>query len=164
MDELTPFVRVVMLPGSDNVRPRLDPQCCQFALYAEHSPIHRWGIFAAERIPARRRVIEYTGQRINAREARRRRVRPHMYLFRTSAQRFIDGAIGGSGAEYINHGCAPNLIARVRKGHVTYVSARAIAIGEELLVDYRLDGDVPRIPCCCGAVTCRGTLNRVRPG
>ncbi len=163
MDELTPFVREVMLPGSDSVLPRIVPDACYFRLRIGASPIHRWGVFADESIPARRRVIEYTGQRITPREAWRRRVRPLLYLFRTSANRFIDGAIGGSGAEYINHSCAPNLIARVRKGRVTYVSAIPIASGDELSVDYLLGGDLPSLPCRCGAETCRGYLNRPLP-
>lgn len=163
MDELTRFVREVMLPGADGAQPVLDPAACYFRLQPGPSRIHRWGIFAAEPIPARRRVIEYTGERITPREAWRRRVRPLMYLFRASARRYIDGAIGGSGAEYVNHSCAPNLLARVRKGRVTYVSASPIASGDELLVDYRLSGELPEIPCRCGADECRGYLNLIRP-
>ncbi len=108
-------------------------------------------------------MIGYTGQRIGPREAWRRRVRPLLYLFRTSTRRYIDGAIGGSGADYVNQSDAPNLIASVRRGRVTYVSACPIASGDELLVDYRLGGDLPSIPCHCGAVVCRGSLNLVLP-
>lgn len=103
--------------------------------------------------------MEYTGERIGPREAFRRRVRHRLYLFRTSARRYVDGAIGGSGAEYINHGCEPNLVARVRKGRVMMVSLRRIAAGEELLLDYRVSGDVPLAPCHCGAPGCRGYQN-----
>jgi SET domain len=111
-DDTTAFVREVMLPGGPWHEPRIEPSACAFHLRAGRSSIHRWGIYAAEDIPARRRVIEYTGQRITLREGWRRRLRPQLYLFRCSARRLIDGGIGGSGAEFINHGCEPNLVAR----------------------------------------------------
>jgi SET domain-containing protein len=157
--KLTDFVRTVVLPGSAAGRPRLDRSACRFRLLIGPSRIDRWGVFAAEAIPARRRVVEYTGERIGLREAFRRRVRHRLYLFRTGERRYVDGAIGGSGAEYINHGCEPNLVARVRKGRVMMVSLRRIAAGEELLLDYRVSGDVPLEPCRCGAPGCRGYQN-----
>lgn len=157
--KLTAFVREVVLPGSTRARPRLNRAACRFRLKAGRSKIHRWGIFAAEEIPPRRRVIEYTGQHIGLKEAFRRRIRPYLYLFRTGLRRYVDGAIGGSGAEYINHSCAPNVIARVRKGRVMLVSLRRIRQGEELLLDYRVTGDVPLLPCRCGSDVCRGHMN-----
>ena len=160
MPELTAFVREVLLPGGPDAVPRIDPAACRFRLRYGRSPIHRWGLFAAEPIPARRRVIDYAGQKVDVKESRRRQVRPHIYLFWVSPKRAIDGAIGGSGAEFINHGCEPNLVARVRKGHATLVSLRRIERGEELLFDYRLSGDVPPLACHCGARSCRGIMNR----
>jgi len=140
--------------------PHIVVQACAFRLEYRPSPIHRWGIFAVEPIPARRRVIEYTGERINPREMRRRSVRPRIYIFWVSPRVAIDGAIGGSGAEFINHSCAPNLIARTRHGRIHFVSLRPIAAGEELLLDYKVGGDTPLIPCNCGSPQCRGFLNR----
>jgi hypothetical protein len=162
-EEITAFVRDVVLPGGPDSVPRLDPDACRFALTWGPSGIHRWGIFAAERIPRRRRVIEYTGERIGRAEAFRRRLRPRAYLFRVGPRRAIDGAVGGSGAEFINHGCEPNLVARARGGRVLLVSLRAIERGEELLLDYRLVGDVPWLPCRCGSARCRGFLNLPPP-
>ncbi len=157
--DTTAFVREVLLPGGPWQTPRLDPAACAFALRVVRSDIHRWGVAAAQDIPARRRVIEYTGERIGFREAWRRRFRPQLYLLRCSARRVIDGAIGGSGAEYINHGCEPNLAPRFDHGRVFLSSLRPIACGEELLLDYRLSGDLDPVPCRCGAARCRGFLN-----
>jgi hypothetical protein len=162
--DLTAFVREVVLPGGPDAMPRLDPRACHFALTPRASPIHRWGIFAADAIPARRRVIEYTGQVIDAGEVYRRRIRPHLYLFWLGPDRAIDGAIGGSGAEFINHGCEPNLVAHVRRGGITLVSLRRIACGEELLFDYQITGDVGFLECRCGAPSCRGFMNRPPAG
>lgn len=158
--ELTAFVREVLLPGGPDAVPRLDPTACRFALAYGRSAIHRWGIFCAEPIPARRRVIEYTGEKINWAEAYRRRIRPCIYLYWTGPRSAIDGAIGGSGAEFINHSCAPNLIARVRRGRVTLVSLRRIGAGEELLLDYQITGDGSWLECRCGSPSCRGFMNR----
>lgn len=158
-DEVSDFVRTVLMPGGPAHRPRIDPSACAFGLRLARSRVHRWGVFAAEDIPARRRVIEYTGERISPREGWRRRLRPQLYLFRCSPRRLIDGGIGGSGAEFINHGCEPNLLARFDHRRVFLTSLRPIAKGEELLLDYHVRGDIDPIPCRCGAAQCRGFLN-----
>ncbi|MDX2180368.1 MAG: SET domain-containing protein-lysine N-methyltransferase [Bryobacteraceae bacterium] len=140
--------------------PRLDPQACQFKLRIGPSRIHRWGIFAAEPIPARRKVIEYTGERISRRETKRRAdSREHVYLFTLDNYWSIDGAVGGSGAEYINHSCDPNVQAVILRGHILYMSKRPIRKGEELLIDYRFAWNVEKVRCGCGAATCRGYIN-----
>ena len=143
---------------SGNVKPRVDPRFCRFKLRAGESAIHRFGVFAAEPIPARRRVIEYTGRKIDDEEADRLSSRRHVYLFSLESGKTIDGAVGGSGAEFINHSCEPNLIAREQKGRIWYSSLRRIEPGEELTVDYRLDSD-DEYPCGCGTASCRGVLN-----
>ena len=127
------------------------------------SKIHRWGVFATEFIPAKRKVIEYTGERINRRETKRRAdEREFTYLFTLDPYWTIDGAVGGSGAEYINHSCQPNLTSRIIKGHILYLSLRDIKPGEELTIDYRFDKKVERVPCKCGAAKCRGTINLLK--
>jgi SET domain-containing protein len=124
------------------------------------SKIHRWGVYATEFIPARRKVIEYTGEKISRRETRRRSEANEMiYLFTLDNYWTLDGAVGGSGAEYINHSCDPNLVARIVRGHILYMSRRDISPGEELTVDYHFDKKVERVACRCGAQNCRGTIN-----
>jgi uncharacterized protein len=88
-------------------------------------------MFAEECIPARSKVIEYTGDRINCREARRRAARSHVYLFTHDEYWRIDGGVGGNGVELINHSCEPNLHSCRIKGHILYFSKREIAPGEE---------------------------------
>lgn len=146
---------IIFDPG----KPKLDPQHVCFRLRVGRSKIHRWGVFAAERIPPNRKVIEYTGERISRREAKRRSERDLHYLFTLDAYWTIDGAVGGSGAEFINHSCDPNLRSCILKGHILYMSRRWIEPGEELTVDYRFAPDVERVPCHCGATNCRGTIN-----
>jgi uncharacterized protein len=138
---------------------RIDPQFCNFKLRIGESKIHHRGVYALERIPARRKVIEYTGERINRKETKRRGQGTITYLFTLDDYWTLDGAVGGSGAELINHSCEPNLYTMIFKGHILYMSKRDIEPGEELTVDYRFDKKIERVPCKCGAKTCRGTIN-----
>ena len=140
--------------------PRIDPRYVCFKLLIQPSKIHRFGVYAGESIPANRKVIEYTGQRISNREASRRDGGRHTYLFELDRHWTLDGSIGGSGAEIINHSCEPNLIARVMKGHILYMSLRRIRRGEELTVNYNFAADSSAGPCRCGARNCRGTMVR----
>ena len=71
----------------------------------------------------------------------------------------LDGAVNGSGAELVNHSCAPNLITRIFKGHIIYMSLRPIRKGEELTVDYNYDDTDETMRCICGAPGCRGIIN-----
>lgn len=139
--------------------PRIDPRHAAFRLEVRPSRIHRWGVYALERIPARRKVIEYTGERIARAESKRRAAGPLVYLFALDSYWCLDGAAGGSGAELINHSCDPNLRAWVSKGHILYMSRRIIRPGEELTVDYCFARNVGRVRCACGAASCRGTIN-----
>src|SRR6202789_3190920 len=137
--------------------PSIDHRYACFKLEIRSSKIHRWGVYAAEDIPARRKVIEYTGERINRRETKRRcdeqdRI---IYLFTLDSYWTLDGSVGGSGAEYFNHCCDPNIVVIIRQGHILYMSRRAIRKGEELTVDYHFAKNVDKVPCKCGAAICR---------
>src|SRR5580704_15939181 len=123
-----------MALGPVEVR-RIDPRFACFKISIRRSRIHGQGVYAGERIPPNRKVIEYTGERINHREAKRRDVGAPTYLFALDKRWTLDGSVGGSGAELINHCCEPNLISRVMKGHILYMSLREIQPAEELIVD-----------------------------
>jgi SET domain-containing protein len=140
--------------------PHIDPCFACFQLSIRASRIHRFGVYAGERIPANRKVIEYTGERINRREAKRRNNDDFTCLFAVDKYWTIDGSAGGSGAEIINHSCEPNLISRVMKGHILYMSLRVIPPGEELTIDYNFPANTSPSPCRCGAAKCRGTMQR----
>lgn len=145
--------------GSSLAPPTIDPQQAAFRLFVAESKIHRWGVYADEDIPPRRKVIEYTGERISRKETKIRASRPLNYIFTLDKYWSIDGSAGGSGAQFINHSCHPNTVARIIKGHIIYFSTRAIRKGEELTVDYNFGKDVEVVLCACGADDCRGTIN-----
>jgi SET domain-containing protein len=139
--------------------PSIDPLYACFALEIRPSKIHRRGVYALQRIPAQRKVIEYTGERISRRETKIRGQGDLTYLFTLDDYWTLDGAVGGSGAEIINHSCEPNLRTNIIRGHILYWSKRVIKAGEELTVDYRFSSKIERVPCRCGAKGCRGAIN-----
>jgi SET domain-containing protein len=145
---------------------RIDPHNTRFLLLVGRSPVDRYGVFAGEDIPPNRRVIEYTGERISYRAANRRFAkilrsnrRRRFYFFILSRRWVIDGSVGGSGAELINHSCDPNLVRRRIRGHIYYYTRKRIRAGEELNIDYRFAKDTLRCKCRCGSPKCRGTIN-----
>jgi uncharacterized protein len=151
------------------ITPRIDPRYACFKLRIGRSRIHRRGVFADETIPAHRKVIEYTGARINSKEAARQlaslgsaKSNYVTYLFELNRHWVIDGAVGGCGAEMINHSCNPNLRQKIYKGHILLMSGRKIKRGEELAYDYRFDNEAQRVRCVCGSRKCRGTINITR--
>ena len=146
-------------PKTTEAAPVVDPRHACFKLEVRSSKIHRWGLYAGEAIPKRRKIIEYTGEKISRRETKRRADGPLNYLFTLNSYWCIDGSVGGSGAQYINHSCEPNCYAWIHKDHILYMSARDIRKGEELTIDYHFEKDVERVPCSCGAKKCRGTIN-----
>jgi SET domain-containing protein len=145
--------------------PRIVTKLAKFTLRIGRSRIERYGVFAGEAIPARKRVIEYTGERISEREGLRRAIKMlwagkagRIYTVRLNRRWKIDGAVGGSGAELINHSCEPNLTMRKIRRQIFLYSFRKIRVGEELTVDY---GFRCSLPCHCGSAKCRGTMCHV---
>src|SRR3974377_114579 len=113
--------------GSTLIRnPAIDRRYAPFRLVIRESTIHRRGVYALEPIPARRKVIEYTGERISRRETKRRGDGKVTYLFTLDDYWTLDGAFGGSGAEIINHSCDPNLRSMNLRGHILYMRNRTI--------------------------------------
>ena len=144
-------------------RPRINPKYAGYKLAIRKSKIHRFGVYAEERIPANRKVIEYTGERLNRRETKKRGEGEYTYLFTLNKYWTLDGAFGGSGAEIINHSCEPNVVARIMKGHIIYMSLRVIKPGEELTVDYNFEYVGDRTSCACGSPSCRSVMERMTP-
>ena len=147
--------------------PSIDPAFAAYPLRISLSRIHGYGVFAAGPIPPGRKVNEYTGERIRQPQVYERlmkrlaRGRPKVtYLFRLNRTWSVDGGVGGSGAEFVNHSCDPNLRRRILQGHILLFSRRRIRTGEELSLDYRLHPNTFRIRCRCGSPNCRGFLNR----
>ncbi|MBZ5552161.1 MAG: SET domain-containing protein-lysine N-methyltransferase [Acidobacteriia bacterium] len=131
------------------------------------SAIHRQGVFATSAVQSGRRIVQYLGEKITAEESDRREElysdRGVTYLFDMENGYAIDGGVNGNIAVYINHSCDPNCFIEIEGDEIWVVARRAIAPGEELTYDYWFDAaddEAAAIPCCCGATSCRGTINR----
>lgn len=134
------------------------------------SPIAGLGVFAARRIKAGTRVIEYLGERISSDEADERydddaMTKHHTVLFAVDDDTVIDAAVDGNEARFINHACAPNCEAVSEDGRIFIEAIADIAAGTELVYDYSLTRDEPwddrwaeLYVCRCGAPGCRGTI------
>jgi SET domain-containing protein len=152
------------MPAKEHI-PRLNLKAAGVKLAVRRSRIERFGVFAAETILRGKRVMQYTGERISNREVIRRIVKKFLakkagrvYMVRLNERATVDGEVGGSGAEFINHSCDPNLSMRRIRGQVFLYSFRKIRAGEELTVDY---GFHCSCACRCGSGKCRGTMCRL---
>ena len=135
-----------------------------------HSPIQGFGGYATRPIAAGTRIIEYAGERLTpaAAEARYPDVpgeRHHTDLFAIDDDVVVDAAVNGNAARFLNHSCAPNCDAVFDDGRIWIDAIHDIEVGEELVYDYAYvlpERHTPaakrRFPCCCGAITCRGTI------
>ncbi len=144
--------------------PEINPRHAAYRLEIRESSIHRWGVYALENIPANHKVLEYTGERLNRKQSKERAGQHGgmVYLFTLDNYWTIDGARGGSGAEYVNHCCDPNLETQILKDHILFMSRRDILAGEELTLDYRFAKNVQKYECKCGSPICRGTINLLK--
>jgi SET domain-containing protein len=127
------------------------------------SKIHGRGCFATRFFPKGRKIAEYAGERISAREAARRAARRRVHRVCYISERlYLDGARGGNGTHYINHSCEPNSYFRITRGHLLFLALRDIHPGEEITADYVSTYHSDRKRCTCKAPTCRGTINKVK--
>ena len=127
------------------------------------SPITGRGCFATTFFPERRKIAEYTGERIaRAEVARRVRTRKHGVLRICAIDYYwsVDGSRGGNGTHYVNHSCRPNAYMRTTGKRVLVMALRDIKAGEEITIDYGTTAHPDTKRCFCKAPNCRGTINK----
>lgn len=117
------------------------------------------GTFTQRRIPARTRILEFTGARV---------VRELLYQAQAGGGRdsFLQIAedifIGSSGDtdDYVNHSCDPNCGLEFVGDRIYLKSIKPIRRGEELTFDYATSqmGFPFRFHCRCGSEYCRGEI------
>ena len=161
---IAPMPRLESLPAEPapaaSLRARgvpADPQ--KFAVDVKDSRIDGQGAFAAEPVPARRKIGEIRGEAISVREARRRaRGRERIMIVEVSETRAIDATNSADPLRFTNHSCRPNAVLRIRQGRVEFYAMRDIAPGEEITVDYGETHHEGRLACRCGAPGCVGAI------
>ena len=120
------------------------------------------GCFVFLFFPKGRKIAEYAGELISAREVERRiRTRRKHRICAIARDRHLAGAVGGNGTHYITHSCRPNCYMRLTRGHLLFMALRDILPGEEITCDYISTHHPDDYRCRCQAEGCRGTINRV---
>lgn len=146
-----------MTPADAAPTPR--PAYQKYAVEVHASAIDGQGAFAAEPIPARRKIGEIRGQSVSVAEARIRATRQErIMIVELSDRKAIDFSRSSDPMRYTNHSCRPNARLVIRNGRVEFYAARDIAPGEEITVDYGETHHEGRLACRCGAPGCRGAL------
>ncbi|XP_010237026.1 histone-lysine N-methyltransferase ATXR7 isoform X1 [Brachypodium distachyon] len=135
----------------------------------QRSKIHEWGLVALESIDAEDFVIEYVGELIrrpvsDIREAQYEKSGiGSSYLFRLDDDYVVDATKRGGLARFINHSCEPNCYTKVitvdGQKKIFIYSKRRIYAGEELTYNYKFPLEEKKIPCHCGSLRCRGSMN-----
>jgi uncharacterized protein len=139
-----------------NVAPLPDPP----KIERRRSSVHGWGVFALETIPKNKRIIDYAGEKITAKQSTPREVRylkqGHIWCFTLNRNWAIDAAVDGNAARFINHSCRGNCYVQIIKGVIWIRASRKIRKGEELSYNYHTEG-AAEIPCRCRP-GCQGML------
>ena len=135
------------------------PPYQKFAVEVRPSAIDGLGAFAAEPIPARRKIGEIRGESISVQEARIRATRSErIMIVELSARKAIDFTRSADPMRYTNHSCAPNARLCIANGRVEFYALRDIALGDEVTVNYGPTHHEGRLACQCGAPDCIGRL------
>ncbi len=144
-----------MAPDAAPARPPYQ----KFAVDVRPSTIDGQGAFAAEPIPPRLKIGEIRGESISVQQARIRATRSErIMIVELSEKKAIDFSQSADPMRYTNHSCRANARLVIRNGRVEFYAARAIAVGEEITVDYGETHHEGRLRCQCGAPGCRGAL------
>jgi SET domain-containing protein len=125
------------------------------ALKLGRSRIVGRGLFAGTPIRARAKIGEFEGEKISLAEARRRARGRRIIAIVELERHALDATHTGRGFRFINHSCDPNTFFRCTPTRAEVYARRAIRAGEELTVDYGETQHDGKLPCRCGAATCR---------
>lgn len=135
------------------------PAYQKYAVDVHPSRIDGHGAFAAEPIPARRKIGEIRGEAISVGDARIRATRSErVMIVELSDRRAIDFSRSSDPMRFTNHSCAPNARLCIRNGRVEFYALRGIATGEEITVNYGETHHEGRLRCRCGAPNCVGAI------
>lgn len=135
------------------------PPYQKFDVAVRRSAIDGFGVFAAEDMPARRKIGEIRGESISVAEARRRaQGKARIMIVEVSARKAIDASGSTDPMRFTNHACRPNARLQIRDGRIEFYSLRAIRTGEEITVDYGETHHAGTLRCRCGAPGCERWL------
>lgn len=131
----------------------------QFRLYNKTSSIDGQGCFAAEKIPARKKIGNLGGEIISLREARQRVQQQKKYaMVEFGDGRALDASVNPNELRYVNHSCDGNSYMRCCYGQVEFYAKKVIPKDAEITCDYGETHHDGKLPCTCGAKKCKGKI------
>ncbi len=131
----------------------------KFDVAVRRSAIDGYGAFAAEAVPAQRKIGEIRGEAISISEARRRvQGLARIMMVEISARKAIDASASTDPMRFTNHACQPNARLQVRAGRIEFYALRAISVGEEITVHYGQTHHDGTLACRCATAGCAGWI------
>ncbi|MEK8052077.1 SET domain-containing protein [Ideonella sp. DXS22W] len=135
------------------------PSYQKYDVTVKRSRIDGFGAFAAEPVPAHRKIGEIRGESISVAEARRRAAgQQRIMIVEVSPKHAIDASKSTDPMRFTNHSCQANARLQIRDGRIEFYSLRAIEPGEEVTVNYGETHHEGTLPCRCGQPGCVGFL------
>lgn len=135
------------------------PPYQKYDVAVKRSRIDGFGVFAAEPVPAHRKIGEIRGEGISVAEARRRAAgQQRIMIVEVSPRHAIDASKSSDPMRFTNHSCQANARLQIRDGRIEFYSLREITPGEEVTVNYGETHHEGTLACRCGAPGCIGFL------
>lgn len=154
-----PQLRRTPAPAPAPATPTGRPAYQKYDVAARKSGIDGFGAFAAEAIPAHRKIGEIRGESISVSEARQRAAgKARIMIVEISEKKAIDASQSSDPMRFTNHSCGPNARLQIRDGRVEFYALRPIAPGEEITVNYGETHHEGTLACRCGAPNCVGWI------
>ena len=130
-----------------------------FDVVVGKSKIHGKGLYAKNKIPAKRKIGGLTGEIISIQSAREKAKHRHsISIVELWNGKALDASVYNNELRYINHSCLPNTFMRNLGNHVEFYALRSIQPNEELTCNYGPTHHDGQRKCNCGAPNCKGFM------
>ncbi len=130
-----------------------------FKIRTGKSRIHGRGAFAAESIPARKKIGTLAGHLISKKLARKKAIQlKAVSIVELWNGMALDASNNSNELKFINHSCRPNTFMRNIGNYVEFYALKRIGEEEELTCNYGETHHEGTRPCRCGAVGCKGFI------
>ena len=139
--------------------------------FKKKSPVHGSGLFAAQNIKKKSKIIEYIGEKVKKKEGDKRADKQikkgkknnkngMVYVFELNKQYDIDGDVKSNYARHINHSCNPNCEVEIINNRIWILSTKNIKKNYELSYNYGYSYDTDYVDhvCMCGSYKCVGYI------
>jgi uncharacterized protein len=135
------------------------PGKINFKIQVAKSKIHGQGLFAKQKIEARKKIGHLSGILISKQKARElAKQKTTLHLVELWNGKALDCSDIRNEIAYINHSCKPNSYMRNRGNLVEFYALRQIDMNEELTCNYGETHHDGKLKCRCGSVGCVGSL------